>query len=46
MWRPPILALVGADGRAIAQDEAIVSRGEHLAIENVVAAVQLLEQGR
>lgn len=45
-FRPPIIALLGADGRLIAQDEAIVSRGEDLAIENVAAAVHLLEPVR
>jgi uncharacterized membrane protein YgcG len=42
VWRPPLIALVGADGRAIAQDEGIVSRGEELAIDNVAAAVRRL----
>ena len=45
-WAPPIIALVGADGRALAQDDAIVSYGNELAMDNVAAAVQRLEQER
>lgn len=38
-WRPPLIALIGRDGRVLAQAEGIVSEGPDLAVREIESAL-------